>query len=228
MTKVTLKAQTKPKKFKRGIAKIPAVIYGPKTKNQSIIVSYADFDKLYKTSGESTLIELEVDKQKPFKVLIHQIQYDPLTDKYLHVDFYQLDMHKKLKVEISLKFYGIEEVEKTTGAETIKNLDKIEVECSPENLIKEIEIDVKKWLKKIGDVIYTKDIQLPEKLTLITSGDIPVISLKEIKETIIETTESKEEAEEEESKEMEKTADKTKEADKNSTEPEDKKSNNEK
>ena len=220
MTNINLKAYSRPKNFKRTASKIPAIIYGPKTKNQAITISYADFDKLYKTSGESTLIDLEVDKQKPFKALIHQIQYDPLTDKYLHVDFYQLDMSKKLKVEIDIAFQGVEEIEKVTGGEAIKNLDKIEVECSPENLIREIELDVRKQLKKIGDVIYSKDIKLTEGLSLITGEDIPVISLKEIRESI---TESPAESEtEEKAKETTTTDNKEKTAGKNDDQTEEK------
>ncbi len=188
MDNINLKAQIRPKNFKRMPSQIPAVVYGPKTKNQNIVINYNDFDKLYKTSGESTLINLEIGNQKPFKALIHQIQYNPLTDKYMHIDFYQLDMHKKLKVEIDINFQGIEEVEKATAGEAIKNLDKIEVECSPENLIREIKLDVSEQLKQIGDVIYTKDIKLPEGLKLITGEDIPIISLKEIRESLAETS----------------------------------------
>ena len=181
---------------------IPAVVYGPDTKNQNLKLDYKNFIKAYQEAGESSLLDLIVDNKSPVKVLIHDIQKDPVSDKYIHIDFYQLNMNKKLNVEVGLVFKGIEEVEKATAGEVIRTMDKLEIECLPKDLIKEIEVNLVEFLKNIGDVIYAKDIKLPEGLSLVTNNENTVASAQEIKEEIIE--EPKEEvAEGEEGEEKE-------------------------
>lgn len=189
MANIKLNAQLRKKGEKLDVDKIAAVVYGPKTKNQTLVVNYKDFEKAYEEAGESTLIDLMIDNKGQAPALIHQIQYNPLTGKYIHVDFYQIDMDKKIKVEIDLILEGIEEIEKKTGGEAVVNLDKIHVECSPKDLVRDIKFNVSELLNEIGDVVYVKDIKLPEGLELISDEDIPVVSLQEIKEEIIETQE---------------------------------------
>lgn len=193
MANIKLNAQLRQKGEKLPQDKIAAVVYGPKTDNQTLAVDYKEFEKVFKQAGESTLIDLVIGEKGQAPALIHQIQYNPLNGRYMHVDFYQIDMDKKIKVEIDLILSGIEEVEKKTGGEAVVNLDKIHVECSPKDLVRDIKYDVTEKLKEIGDVIYVKDIALPEGLELITEEDIPVISLQAIKEEVVEEkTETKE------------------------------------
>ncbi len=186
MSNIKLTAYLRKKGEKLPADKIAAVVYGPKTDNQTLTVNYKEFERAYTEAGESTLIDLIIDGKGQAPALIHQIQYDPLSGRYIHVDFYQIDMDKKIKVEIDLILEGIEEAEKKTGGEAVVNLDKIHVECSPKDLVRYIKFDVSQLLNEIGDVVYVRDIQLPNGLKLITEEEIPVVSLQEIKEEIIE------------------------------------------
>lgn len=189
MSKISLKAQERKTKEKINREKnIPAVVYGPNSENINLTLDYKELVKALAAAGESTVIDLMVNDHEPVKVLIHDTQKDPLTDRLIHVDFYQLDMHKKIKVEIELRYAGIEEVEKSTGGEVVKNLSKLEVECLPKDLVKELIINVKDYLKQIGEVLYAKDLPLTEGLALVNSPETPVISVQEIKEEIIPTT----------------------------------------
>ena len=196
MSKIKLNAHPRNKENKAVENKILAVIYGPNSKNQSLELDYKEFSQIYEEAGESSLVDLVIDDKNPVKVLIHAIQKDPVSDKYVHVDFYQLDMDKKLNIDVGLVFKGTEEVEKATAGEVIRNMDKLEVECLPKDLIKEIEIDLTEFLKGVGDTVHAKDIKLPTGLVLVTDTEAPIISAQEIKEEIIEIP--KEEATEEE------------------------------
>jgi len=195
MSDVKLSVQSRKKDFKSNQEEIPAVIYGPKSKNQNLTINYKNFEKAYKAVGESTLIDLTVDDKDTIKVLVHDVQHNPLNGNYIHVDFYQLDMTKKTQVEVTINLLGSDQIEKNTGGEVIANLDKIIVECLPKDLIKEIEFDASKYLKELDDTILAKDINLPEGLELITDGAVPVATLREIREEIIEEPEVKEEVE---------------------------------
>src|SRR3989344_3637774 len=69
---------------KKGI--LPAVLYGPKIKNQALEVELKAFEKIYKDAGENTLISLELQGAKEkYLVLIHNPAKDPLTGLPLHV-----------------------------------------------------------------------------------------------------------------------------------------------
>jgi len=81
----------KPKALrKKGL--LPAVLYGPKIKKSlSLELDYKAFEKAYQQAGESSLLKLLIkdEPKKEYQVLIHEVQKDPLTGKFLHVDFYQ-------------------------------------------------------------------------------------------------------------------------------------------
>jgi len=186
MSKIKLNARQRGKE-KQGLGKeIPAVVYGPNSENINLAIDAKEFNKAYHQAGESTLIELAVENQEPIKVLIHAVQRNPVNDQYIHVDFYQLAMNKKLVVEVELRFTGIEEVEKASQGEVTRNMDVLEVECLPKNLVKEIEVDIRKKLKEIGDVLNAKDIKLPAGLVLVTDPEASIISVQKIKEEIFE------------------------------------------
>lgn len=186
MSKIKLNARQRGKE-KQGLGKeIPAVVYGPNSENINLAIDAKEFNKAYHQAGESTLIELAVENQEPIKVLIHAVQRNPVNDQYIHVDFYQLAMNKKLVVEVELRFTGIEEVEKASQGEVTRNMDVLEVECLPKNLVREIEVDISKKLKEIGDVLNAKDIKLPAGLVLVTDPEASIISVQKIKEEIFE------------------------------------------
>jgi len=195
-----LKAQLR-KENKQAENEIPAVIYGPNSKNQNLSLDYKEFSKVYQAAGESTLVDLAIDEKNSIKVLIKEAQRNPVSDKFIHVDFYQLDMNKKLTVDVELIFEGIEGVEKITDGEVIKNLSSIQVNCLPKDLIKEITIDISGQLKEIGNSLNAKDVQLPEGLELITDPENSIVSVQEIKEEIFEEPKEEEAVEGEEGEE---------------------------
>jgi large subunit ribosomal protein L25 len=72
--------------------KLPAVLYGHNIKNKNLLVELADFEKVLKKAGESTIIDLATDDGKIHPVLIHDIQLHFLTSRPIHVDFYEVSM----------------------------------------------------------------------------------------------------------------------------------------
>ena len=92
MTKISLKGTTRKVKDKTKQPEkdniLPAVVYGPNSKNQPLSLNYKEFETALQQAGESTLIDLIIDEKNPVKVLVHDLQKDPVSDKYIHVDFY--------------------------------------------------------------------------------------------------------------------------------------------
>lgn len=148
---------------------IPAILYGHKVKNLVLLVEAHDFGKIYQQAGESTLIELKIGasatKSKDIErvVLIHQVAKDPVTDKPIHIDFYQVKMDEPIKVEVPLVFIGQSIAVKESNGVLLKNIQSLEVEALPQDLPHQIQVDISS-LKTFDDNIHIKDLKLPPRV----------------------------------------------------------------
>lgn len=170
MTEYLLEAQPRKehgrtvKKLRRG-GLIPSVLYGHETKTQSLSVPSLAFQKVWHVAGESSLIDMHIGNEPPVKVIIQDVQFDPLTGNVLHVDFHQVNMKEKVDVRVELHFVGESPAVKELGGTLVKDRNSIEVECLPQDLVKEIVVDIGA-MKVFEDVIRMKELSLPKGLTL--------------------------------------------------------------
>ncbi|MDI6602979.1 MAG: 50S ribosomal protein L25 [Patescibacteria group bacterium] len=148
---------------KKGI--IPGVLYGPKVEATALQLDEKEFEKVYEEAGESSLISLEVtgqaDKKEKYLVLIHEIARDPLTEKPIHVDFYQPKLEEEVEVIIPIIFEGTSPAVKDLGGTLVKNISELKVKALPQKLPHEIRVDVSQ-LKSFEDNILIKDLKLAE------------------------------------------------------------------
>ncbi|SRR6056297_432088 len=166
---------------------IPVVLYGPSLdKSLSLKVRKGEFEKIYNQAGESSLINLQTEEEKPGKILIKDIQKNPIQGEVTHADFYQVKMDEKIYTEIPLRFVGEARTVKEEGGYLTKNLDSVEVECLPADLVHEIEVDIS-GLQTFDDDIKVGDIQVPKGIEISTDPE----------EVVVTTTPPKEEEEEE-------------------------------
>jgi len=192
---------------KKGV--LPGVLYGPKMKTAAPIeISLKEFEKIYKAAGESSLISLEVDKKK-FLVLIHELARDPLTEKPIHVDFYQPRLEKEIEVRIPLIFEGETLAVKDLGGTLVKNISELIVKALPQNLPHEIKVNIEK-LKTFGDSVKILDLKLPEGVKVQRSPEeivAHVLAPGKVEEELVKPVEEKvEEVEKVEEKKEEKEA----------------------
>lgn len=160
---------------------IPAVVYGPKlTANKLVKVGANELKKAYEEAGESTLIELIVDGKPEGKVLIKDEQRHPIKDNVIHVDFYEVDMTKKIHAEIPLHFFGDSKAVRELAGVLIRSINEIEVRCLPTDLVKQIEVDISS-LNTFDDVIKIHDIKLPAGIELAHETDDVVATVAEPK-----------------------------------------------
>ncbi|MDD5221095.1 MAG: 50S ribosomal protein L25 [Candidatus Pacebacteria bacterium] len=156
---------------------LPAVLYGPKTKNQILSLNQKDFEKMLAKTGETSVINLEIDGQKDkHTILIHEIQKSPITGKIIHVDLYQPDLTKKVEADVPLSITGISPAVKELGGTLIKNFSEIKVKALPMDLPHEIAIDVSKLLN-IHDEIKIKDLNIPEGVEILKDINDIIVSI---------------------------------------------------
>ncbi|OGZ71307.1 MAG: hypothetical protein A2904_00875 [Candidatus Staskawiczbacteria bacterium RIFCSPLOWO2_01_FULL_33_9] len=159
--------------------KISAVVYGPGVKNASLVIDYKDFQKIFKQAGESSLVELNVVGEKEKRpVLIHEIQKDPVSDKFIHVDFFQASLKEEVEATVPLVFFGTALAEKDFGGTLIKNITEVEVKALPQNLPHEIKVSID-GLKTFDDHILIKDLILPENVKVLKKPEEIIASVVE-------------------------------------------------
>lgn len=160
---------------KRGV--LPAVLYGPKIKNQSLEIDLKEFEKVIKEAGENTLISLEVQGTKEkYLVLAHNPAKDPLTGQLMHVDLYQPSLEQKIEADIPVVLQGESLAVKDLGGTLIKNILEIKVKALPQHLPKEIVIDIT-GLKTFEDHILVKDLKLAEGVEILKGPEDAVVSV---------------------------------------------------
>jgi len=155
--------------------KIPAVVYGPNVKNASLEVDEKEFKKVFRQAGESSLIELVLEKEKR-PVLVNSIQKDPVSGNIIHIDFFQASLKEEVEVAVPLVFLGSAPAEKDLGGTLNKNILEIEVRALPQNLPHEIAVNIDA-LKTFEDHILVKDLVLPKDVKAIKNPDEIVASV---------------------------------------------------
>ncbi|USN53162.1 MAG: 50S ribosomal protein L25 [Candidatus Nomurabacteria bacterium] len=152
---------------------VPAVIYGNKRETESLSLNAREFTKVFIEAGESTLIDLAVENEAPVKVLIHDVQHHPVTDRILHADLLQVDMTQKIETEINLKFVGAAPAVAELSGTLVTSIESVEVSCLPGDLVHEIEVDLSS-LKTFEDQIHISDIPAPQGITILDKADAVV------------------------------------------------------
>lgn len=159
---------------------IPAVIYGFGKTNQNVKVKKHDFEKAFAVAGEFNLLDLSIGEASPVKVIIKDVQRDGLSSAVIHIDFYQVDMAKKITAEIPLNFIGESKAVKELGGTLVKNMAAVEVECLPGDLVSNIDVDIS-VLANFDQFIRLHDLVLPRGVELAQETNEVVIGVVETK-----------------------------------------------
>lgn len=198
---------------KKGV--LPAVLYGPKIKNQPLEINLKEFEKIYKEAGENTLVSLELqDAKEKYLVLIHNPVNDSLTGSYIHVDLYQPSLEDKIEADIPVVLTGESLAVKDLGGTLIKNISEIKIKALPQSLPKEIVIDISS-LKTFEDHILVKDLKFAESVEILRGVEEIVVSVaqpqkveEELSKPIEEKVEEVKVVEKEKKEEVEEVAEK--------------------
>jgi len=187
----------------RSAGRLPVILYGPEMSPIMLSLDYKQLQKILRgKSAENIIFDLEVDsngKNQSKRVMIKELQKDPVTREYLHVDFYEISMEKELEVDIPL--YLVNTPLGVTEGGILEHIRReVKVSCMPKNLVDKIEIDVSGLA--IGQSLHIEDIDLPSGLKTIEDGDLTIATVvaPSIEEEVVEEEleeEGEEKAEEE-------------------------------
>lgn len=159
---------------------IPAVFYGPKEASTPIIINEVEFMKAYKEAGESSIITLKIGSDE-HDTLLKDVQFDAVSLRPLHADFYVIEKGKKLRVNVPLEFVGVSPAVKNLGGVLMKVAHEIEIEAMPKNLPHNIVVSID-GLVDFNAQVHAGDLTLPEGVELISGKDEVIALVKEPKE----------------------------------------------
>lgn len=147
--------------------KVPAVIYGDKQTPLMISLDYHVLIRYVEKAGFLThLFDLELDGKK-HRVLPRDVQFDPVSDRPLHVDFLRVSASTKVRVSVPVQFTN---TDKSPGIKRGGTLNvvhhEIEVLCAPDQIPEKFEVSLEGL--KINEAVHLSAIILPTGVTLTT------------------------------------------------------------
>jgi len=185
-------------KKNRKLGKIPCVIYGGKEQTH-FTVDEIGFSKLIFTP-EVYIINIEINKNE-YTAILQDIQYHPVTDRVLHVDFLEVILSHPIVIGLPVKLEG-NSSGVLKGGMFIQKLRKLKVEALPKHLPDNIVLDISDL--EIGDSIRVKDVE-QENLELLDIPNAVIVAVKTARgiEEDEEVTEEEGEEKQEETPEKE-------------------------
>ena len=158
----------------RKAEKIPAILYGKHTKPETLAVNAPEFVKLLKEiAGRAALIELKRDAGASALSFLQEIQRDPITDRYLHVDLQEVKENEKMVISVTVRVTGEAYGVKTEGGILDIATKRLRIRTLPKDLPDFIEIDVTEL--KMGESIHVSDIKALAGVELLDDAQQAVV-----------------------------------------------------
>ena len=152
---------------------IPAVLYGLKD-NLSFSVCPDNLKDILTAKGQNALIDLNLEGNKKRKVILKEFQSHPLKERWVHVDFLEVDVTKVVKVSVDVNLVGKSAGEKMGGLINLV-LKSLQVECLPVDIPQSVDLDV--TAVELGQVLHVSDLGLPDKVKILNQPNEVVVSV---------------------------------------------------
>jgi len=145
----------------------PVHLFGHDVESLALQCDTGQLQHALAQAGKTRLINLRLDKaKKPRNVVVRKVQKDARTGELLHVDFYQVRMAEKIRVEVPIVLVG--EAPALRFKETVlaQELNSLAIECLPDEIPPSVELDLSS-LTEGEQAIQVKDIVLDEGITIL-------------------------------------------------------------
>jgi large subunit ribosomal protein L25 len=166
-----------PARAARRAGMVPAVIYGNKLDAVPISVERKELERQIQIPGFFIrLVDVKIDGEA-HRVLPRDVQFHPVTDIPLHVDFLRFSADREITVEVPVQFLNEEESPgiKRGGVLNIVR-HEVEVQCTADNIPQIFEIDLTGL--EIGDAVHASMIPLPDGVSFtITDRDFTIATV---------------------------------------------------
>ena len=159
--------------------RVPAILYGKHTKPESVSIEGPEFTRLLKVVGDrAVLIELtRAGKTDQALSFLQEIQRDPLTDKYLHVDLHEVKSDEKFEIQVPVHLVGESFGVKNQSGVLEVNSHTLRVRVLPKDLPESITVDVTEL--KVGETFKVASLKALPGVEFLDAKGQPVVSCVE-------------------------------------------------
>ncbi|MCL5058898.1 MAG: 50S ribosomal protein L25 [Actinobacteria bacterium] len=154
--------------FSRGM--VPAVAYGKTLGSMPLEIAGKELEKAVQ-SGRNTIINLVVSGSGgPYKVMVRDLQYDPIKRGIVHADFQQISLKERINTSVDVAISG-----EAAGGLARLVLRSLEVSCFPAGIPDQITVDVSGMMP--GDSIAVRDLNVPPEVRVLSDPDAAVVAV---------------------------------------------------
>jgi len=156
---------------------IPVHLFGHGIKSLALQCDTDELEQVLAQAGHTGLIGLKLDKEKkPRPVVIREFDRDWRKGKLLHVDFYQVKMEEKIRLEVPIVLVGETPALKSKDNMLEHELETLVVECLPAKIPASLEVDISSFTEP-GQAIRIKDIVLDKDITVLNDPELVVVKI---------------------------------------------------
>ena len=171
----------KKSRFLRRQGITPVHLFGYDTEPMALQCETLLLKQVLKTAGKTKLVGLRVDKhRKPRNVVVREVQKNALSGELVHVDFFQVSMEEKMKVEVPVVLVGEAPALKSKTNMMVRELAAVEIECLPDRIPESIQVDVS-GLVDDDQSIQVKDLVLGEGVVALSNPEQVIVRIAPLK-----------------------------------------------
>jgi large subunit ribosomal protein L25 len=175
----------------------PANIYGRGVDSTAVQVSTDELQHVLKTAGRNEIVYLRMDGDEPRPSFVKSVQHHPVADHILHVDFLQISLKEKVRIDVPVHLVGLAPAVDRYSGILVHGLSHITVEALPTDVPSSVEADVS-GLEEIDSALHVSDLPITEGVTLLTDPEQVVAKVSPPAVEKVEEVEEEEAAEGEE------------------------------
>jgi len=174
--KAKARGQQTPNELRRANG-VPCVLYGNEVQNTQVECVSMELTKAFTKAGENTLVDLDIDGKK-VPVLFHELQYDPITGRITHVDFYAVNLKKEIEAPVPIRLTGESLAVKEFAAVIVTVQNHVTVRCLPMALPRDIEVSLAS-LAQLHAAVKVSDLVTPAGVTILDNPETVLVIAQE-------------------------------------------------
>ena len=164
-------------RFLRRQGVTPVHLFGHNIESMALQCDTPQLQRVLARTGKTGLISLKLGKaKKPRNVMVREVQREPGTGELLHVDFYQVSMAEKIRVDVPIVPVGEAPALKSKENFLAQELNSLTIECLPEEIPSSVQLDLAS-LTEVEQAIRVKDIRLDDGITVLNSPEQLVVKI---------------------------------------------------
>ena len=166
----------------RRAGRLPAVIYG-KGDSTALTIEADTLEEIRRSaSGVNAVLDMNLlgNQEEQCHAILREVQIDPVTREPLHVDFFRVDPNEPIRVTVNVETIN-ELPDEFKIADTTASLvlREVEIECLPGDIPESIRVDLSTLTG--SHALHAADLDLPERVTLITDAETAVVTLQTVR-----------------------------------------------